>query len=92
MGGGQVACLDATHSSCCETVKDIFSMVVLHYYILEVRDDSKLPNDSGKASKLNGVIGGSIPDREIVSLLDGKLAGGQVPHVFQNCVPTHKKL
>lgn len=37
-----------------------------------VQDDLKLPNDSEKVPKLNGVVGGSIPNREVVSLLDGK--------------------
>ena len=39
-----------------------------------VRDDPKLPDDSGKVPKPNGVVGDSIPDYEIVSLFDGKLA------------------
>lgn len=73
-------------------MKDIFSMVVLHCDILEVQDDSKLPDDSGKVSKLNGVVGSSIPHCEIVSLLDGKLAGGQAHPMFQNCLPTHTKI
>jgi hypothetical protein len=84
MGGGQVPCLDATCSSCCEILKNIFSMVVIHCDILEVQDDSKLPDGSGKVPTLNGVVGGSLPDREIVSLLDKKLVGGQTLHVFQN--------
>jgi len=40
-----------------------------------VRDDFKLPDDSGKIPKLSGVVGGSILCREIVSLFDGKLVG-----------------
>ena len=42
---------------------------------------------SGKVSKPNGVVGGSIPRREIVSLLDRKLA------MWSNasCVPKKKK-
>ena len=39
-----------------------------------VRDDPKLLDDSGKVSKSNGVVGGSIPSYEIVSLLDKILA------------------
>ena len=39
-----------------------------------VRDDPKLLDDSGKVPIPNGVVGGSIPGREIVSLLDRKLA------------------
>jgi hypothetical protein len=35
-----------------------------------VRDDPTLP-DSGKVSKPNGVVGGLISSREIISLLDG---------------------
>jgi hypothetical protein len=35
-----------------------------------VQDDPKLPDDSGKILKPNGVVGGSIPDRAILSLLD----------------------
>ena len=36
-----------------------------------VRDDCKLPDDSGEVSKPNTVVGNSIPSREIMSL-DGK--------------------
>jgi hypothetical protein len=36
-----------------------------------VRYDSKLPDDSGEVSKLNGEVGSSIPGPKIVSLLDG---------------------
>jgi hypothetical protein len=39
-----------------------------------IRDDPKLPKDSGEVPKLNGVVGGSIPSCEIISLLDEKLA------------------
>lgn len=39
-----------------------------------VRDDPKLLNDSGEVSRLNGVVGSLIPNHEIVSLLDRKLA------------------
>ena len=46
-------------------------MVVVKVVIIEVWDDRKLPNDSGKVSKSNKVFGGSIPNREIVYLLDG---------------------
>jgi hypothetical protein len=44
--------------------------------VVLVRDDLDLPDDSGKAPKLNGVDvnGCSIPGREIIYLLDGKLA------------------
>jgi len=50
-----------------------------------VRDDPKLLNDSGKVPNPNGVVGGSIPSCEIVSLLDGKLARWsiQAPPMFQ---------
>ena len=41
---------------------------------LVVSNDPKLPDDSGEVPKLNGVVRGSIPGHEIVSLLDGKLA------------------
>ena len=34
----------------------------------------KLPDDNGKVPKPNRVVGDSIPSREIVSLLDEKLA------------------
>jgi hypothetical protein len=37
-----------------------------------VRDDPKLSDDSGEVPKLNGVVDGSILDREVVSLRDGK--------------------
>ena len=48
----------------------------IHNYIFflgGVQDDPKLLDDSGEVPKLNGVIGGSILGREIVSLLDQKL-------------------
>ena len=41
---------------------------------LVVLNDPKLPDDSGEVPKLNGMVGGSKPGHEIVSLLDGKLA------------------
>ena len=51
---------------------------------LLVQDDPKLPDDSGDVSKLNGVVGGSIPSREIISLLEGKQAKwSKAHHVFQ---------
>ena len=37
-----------------------------------VRDDPNPPNDNGEVPKLNGVVGGSIPGHETVSLLDRK--------------------
>ena len=39
-----------------------------------VRNDRKLVDDSEEVPKPNKVVGGSIHDHEIVSLLDGKLA------------------
>jgi hypothetical protein len=36
-----------------------------------IQDDPKLPDESGKVLKLNAVVGGSIPNYEIISLLDG---------------------
>ena len=39
-----------------------------------VQDDLKLLDNNRKIPKPNGVVGGSIPNHEIVSLLDGKLA------------------
>ena len=38
-----------------------------------VRDDPKLSDDGGEVPKPNGVVGGSIPVSEIISLLDEKL-------------------
>ena len=38
-----------------------------------VRDDPKFPDYSGEVPKPNKVVGDSIPDREIITLLDGKL-------------------
>ncbi len=38
-----------------------------------VRDDPKPPDDSGEKPKPNGLVGGSIPNRRICSLLDKKL-------------------
>jgi hypothetical protein len=43
----------------------------LMFYIVVVRDDRKLLDDSGDIPKPNEVVGGSIPNCEIVSLLDG---------------------
>ena len=51
-----------------------------------VQDDPilVLPDDSGEIPKSNGVVGGSIPRREIISLLDSKLTRwSKTPHVFQ---------
>jgi hypothetical protein len=49
-----------------------------------VRDDPKLPDDSGEVPKLNGMDGGSIPiSLELISLLDGKLTRwSKVPPMF----------
>ena len=52
-----------------------------------VRGDPKLLDDSGEVPKLNGVAGGSILGREIVSLLDGKLARWS----SASCVPKISK-
>ena len=49
---------------------DCINLFKIH--IERVRDDPKEPNDSGEVPKPNGVVGGSIPDHEIVSLLDEK--------------------
>jgi hypothetical protein len=48
-----------------------------------VRYDPKLLDDSEEVPKPNGVVGGSIPGHEIVSLLDGKL----VKWSSASCVP-----
>ena len=48
-----------------------------------VQDDHKLPDDSGEVRKPNGVGGGSIPGREIISPLDEKL----VRWSSASCVP-----
>ena len=45
----------------------IHFMVVVKVVIIEVRDDPKVSDDSGKVSKSNGVFGGSIPNHEIYS-------------------------
>jgi hypothetical protein len=44
------------------------------HVVINVQDEPKLLDDSGKVPKLNEVIGGSIPGCKIISLLDGKLA------------------
>ena len=50
--------------------------------IFMVRDDPKLPDDSGEVPKQIEVVG-LIPGHKIVSLLDGKTSHVvQVPHVF----------
>ena len=59
-------------------VFDQFDFCLLLAYVLRwvtcdgalVRDDPKRPNDNGEVPKLNGVVGGSIPGYEIISLLD----------------------
>jgi hypothetical protein len=48
-----------------------------------VQHDPKLPYDSGEISKPNRVVGGSIHDCEIVSLLDGRVARSS----STSCVP-----
>jgi hypothetical protein len=55
----------------------------------EIRDDPELPDDNGKAPKPNGMVGSSIPDHEIVSLLDEKLA--KWPSASCTCVPKKEK-
>ena len=52
-----------------------------------VQDDPKLLDDSGEVPKPNGVVGGSIPDHEIVSLLDRKSAKWS----SASCVPKKRK-
>ena len=37
-----------------------------------VWNDPKAPDDNGEVPKPNGVVGGSTPSREIVSLFDEK--------------------
>ena len=37
-----------------------------------VQDDLELPDDNREVPKPNGVVSGSIPGREIISLLDRK--------------------
>ena len=51
-----------------------------------IRDDLKLPDDSEEVPKLNGVVGGSIPNYEIISLLDGKTS-----HVVEKHLMCSKK-
>jgi hypothetical protein len=53
-----------------------------------VRDEPKLPDDSGEVPKPNRVVDGSIPGYEIVSLLDGKLTRWS----SASCVPKRTKL
>jgi hypothetical protein len=64
--------------------RDLASLFLLSIRVLHKRDDPKLLDDSGEVPRPNGVVGGSTLGREIASLLDGELAGGQVPHVFQD--------
>ena len=47
-----------------------------------VRDESKLPDDSGEVPKPNGVVGGLIPNHKIVPLLDRKLAKWSKKHLL----------
>ena len=53
-----------------------------------VRDDPKLPDDSGEVPKPNRMVDGSIPGYEIFSLLDGKLTRWS----SASCVPKGTKL
>ena len=49
-----------------------------------VRDDPKLPDHNEEILKPNGMVGNSIPNCEIFTLLDGKnYLGVHVPLVFQ---------
>lgn len=52
------------------------------------RDDPKLSDDIGKIPKPNREVSSSIPDSEIISLLNGKLArwssGSCVPNKRRN--------
>jgi hypothetical protein len=43
-------------------------------FVSLIRVDLKFPGDSRKAPKPNRVVGSLIPNCEIISLLDGKLA------------------
>ena len=52
-----------------------------------VRDDPKLLEDNGKIPKPIGVVGGSIPSRDIVSVLDKKLTSRS----NTSCVPKTQK-
>lgn len=52
-----------------------------------VRDDPNLLYDSEEASKVDGVVGGSNPSYEIVSLLDGKL----IMWSSVSCIPKKTK-
>ena len=49
---------------------EILSTLKMIMFPKMVRDDPKLLDDRGKVPKLNGVVGGLNPDREITSLLD----------------------
>ena len=62
-------------------------MVLHKSTTIVVYDDHELSDDSGEVPKQNGVGGGSTPDCEIVSLLDGKLARWS----SASCVPKRKK-
>ena len=52
-----------------------------------VLDDPKLPYDNGELPKLYEVVGSLIPSRDIVSLLDGKLARWS----SASCIPKKKR-
>jgi hypothetical protein len=56
-----------------------------------VQDDLKLLEDSGEVPKSNGVVGGSIPGREIDSLLDGELARWSSAFYVQKRMKKEKK-
>jgi hypothetical protein len=45
-------------------MQGMLSVERVRYISTRVRDEPKLLGDSGLIPKLNGVVGGSIPDRE----------------------------
>jgi hypothetical protein len=47
-----------------------------------VLDDPKLLDGGEEYPNLKEEVGGSIPDYEVSSLLDGNLPSGQLPHVL----------
>ena len=67
--------LQSIHLKCKRTTIGTHALVCFfpshHSFYCVVQDDPELPHDSGVVPKLNGVVGGSVPSREIISMLDG---------------------
>ena len=62
---------DAYYIKRLQLKEQLSSKTSFHVLEIMVGDDPKLLDDNGEVPKPNKVVGGSIPDREIFSLLNG---------------------